>query len=84
MRGSAPRTPAGHRIPEAALNAIRSFVMGNFPVRIEAPSKVSLFAYDNGLVLVIPASRIGGCPTTAQIVGCVLARLGGDPPEPHW
>ena len=39
-------------MPEAALNAIRSYVMGDFPVRIEAPAKVTLFAYDNGTFIV--------------------------------
>ncbi len=41
-----------YEIPEAALNAVRSYVMGDFPVRIEAPAKVSLFAYDNGSFVV--------------------------------
>ncbi len=41
-----------YAMPEAALNAIRSYVMGDFPVRIEAPAQVSLFAYDNGTFVV--------------------------------
>lgn len=41
-----------YEMPEPALNAIRSYVMGDFPVRIEAPAKVSLFAYDNGSFIV--------------------------------
>ncbi len=39
-------------IPDATLDAIRSYVMGNFPVRIEGPAKVSLLAYDNGAMIV--------------------------------
>jgi hypothetical protein len=39
-------------MPDAALNGIRSFVMGNFPVRIEGPAKVSIFAYDNRTFIV--------------------------------
>ncbi len=39
-------------IPDATLNAIRSYVLGNFPVRIEAAAKVSIFAYDNGTFIV--------------------------------
>jgi len=39
-------------MPEPTLNAIRSFAMGKFPVRIEAPSKVSLFTYDNSTFIV--------------------------------
>jgi hypothetical protein len=41
-----------YEMPEPALNAIRSYVMGDFPVRLEAPAKVSLFAYDNGSFIV--------------------------------
>ena len=33
--------------PEGVLNAIRSYVMADFPVRVDAPAGVSLFAYDN-------------------------------------
>lgn len=39
-------------LPDATLNALRSYLMGNFPVRIEGPAKVSLFAYDNGTFIV--------------------------------
>jgi len=38
--------------PAPALNAIRSYIVGDFPVRIEAPAQVSLFAYDNGTFIV--------------------------------
>lgn len=41
-----------YALPEPTLNALRSYVMGGFPVRLEAPSKVSLFAYDNGSLVV--------------------------------
>ena len=41
-----------YQMPEAALNAIRSYVMGDFPVRIDGPAKISLFAYDNGTFIV--------------------------------
>ena len=39
-------------LPSATLNAIRSYVLGNFPVRVEGPAKVSIFAYDNGSFIV--------------------------------
>jgi hypothetical protein len=39
-------------LPDATLNAIRSYVLGDFPVRVEGPAKVSLFAYDNGTFIV--------------------------------
>jgi hypothetical protein len=39
-------------LPDATLNAIRSYVLGDFAVRFEGPAKVSLFAYDNGTFIV--------------------------------
>ena len=41
-----------YEIPEPALNAIRNYILSDFPVRIDAPAKVSLFAYDNGSFIV--------------------------------
>jgi len=41
-----------YEIPAPALNAIRSYILGDFPVRIDAPAKVCLFAYDNGTFIV--------------------------------
>jgi hypothetical protein len=41
-----------YELPEGELDALRSYVMGEFPVRIDAPAKVSLFAYDNGTFVV--------------------------------
>lgn len=36
-----------YSLPADVLNQIRSYVMADFPVRIDAPAGVSLFAYDN-------------------------------------
>lgn len=41
-----------YHYPQAALNAIRAVVASNLPVKLEAPSKVSLFLYDNGTAIV--------------------------------
>ncbi len=41
-----------YKIPEPALNALRSYLVGGFPVRIDAPAKVSLLAYDNKTLLI--------------------------------
>jgi hypothetical protein len=41
-----------YEIPAPTLNAIRSYIMGDFPVSIEGPAQVSLFAYDNGTFVV--------------------------------
>lgn len=41
-----------YEMPEGALDAIRSYILADFPVHLEAPAKVSLFAYDNGSYVV--------------------------------
>ena len=43
-----PENPSDlYALPQPVLTAIKQFVMRDFPVEIDAPSKVSLFAYDN-------------------------------------
>jgi hypothetical protein len=39
-------------LPQPVLAQIRRYVMGDFPVSIDAPGKVSLMAYDNGSFVV--------------------------------
>jgi hypothetical protein len=42
-----------YRLPAPVLNAIRSQLMGSFPIRLaDAPAQVSLFAYDNNAFVV--------------------------------
>jgi len=41
-----------YALPEPVLNAFRRVIGGALPVYLEAPGKVSLFAYDNGTFLV--------------------------------
>ncbi|HUJ32678.1 MAG TPA: hypothetical protein VLY23_15460 [Candidatus Acidoferrum sp.] len=41
-----------YNLPPEVLSAIKSYILGDFPVRLDAPSKVSLFAYDNGTFIV--------------------------------
>jgi hypothetical protein len=41
-----------YEYPDAALNEIRRILTPHLPVHLEAPSKVSLFAYDNGTFVV--------------------------------
>ncbi len=48
-----PDNPADlYELPEPTLNALRSYVMGGAPVRLEAPARVSLLTYDNGSLIV--------------------------------
>jgi hypothetical protein len=62
-----------YELPEDELNALRSYVMGDFPVRIDAPAKVSLFAYDNG-AMVVESFRDEPVEVTVRVKGRV-ARL---------
>jgi hypothetical protein len=62
-----------YELPEGELDALRSYVMGEFPVRIDAPAKVSLFAYDNGS-MVVESFRDETAEVTVRVKGSV-ARL---------
>ncbi|HUK02276.1 MAG TPA: hypothetical protein VLW26_08370 [Steroidobacteraceae bacterium] len=41
-----------YALPQAVWHVLRTYLQGNFPVRIDAPVRVSLFAYDNGSLIV--------------------------------
>jgi len=41
-----------YELPQPVLRAIRSYLQPDFPVRLDAPALVSLFAYDNGTFIV--------------------------------
>jgi hypothetical protein len=41
-----------YQLPQGVTNVIRKYLLADFPVRIDAPSRVSLFAYDNGSYIV--------------------------------
>lgn len=36
-----------YNLPPEVVSAIKDYILGSFPVRLDAPAKVSLFAYDN-------------------------------------
>jgi hypothetical protein len=65
--------------PAAALNEIRRVLSVSLPVRIEAPSKVSLFAYDNGTFIVenfrdqpVEVTAVRGTGANAQRIAVSL------------
>jgi hypothetical protein len=62
-----------YELPEPTLDALRSYVMGGFPVRLDGPAKVSLFAYDNG-AMVVESFRDEPVEVTVRVKGSV-ARL---------
>lgn len=41
-----------YQLPPETLTAIKTFMMGEFPVRLEGPSQVSLLVYDNNTFIV--------------------------------
>jgi hypothetical protein len=41
-----------YRLPPPATSAIKNYVMRDFPVRMDGPSQVALFAYDNNTFIV--------------------------------
>ncbi len=41
-----------YELPQSVLRSIRGYLQADFPVRIDAPALVSLFAYDNGTFIV--------------------------------
>lgn len=41
-----------YALPQATLSAIKDYILGDFPVHLDAPAQVSLFAYDNGSFIV--------------------------------
>jgi hypothetical protein len=41
-----------YEMPAEVLNSIKGYLLQDFPVRLDAPSKVSLFAYDNNTFVV--------------------------------
>jgi hypothetical protein len=48
-----PDNPSNlYDLPQPLLNRIRQTIAKDIPVRLDAPSKVSLFAYDNGAFIV--------------------------------
>jgi hypothetical protein len=54
-----------YNLPQPVLNVIRSYLQEEFPVRIEAPAQVSLFAYDNGTAIV---ESFRAEPTTVKLI----------------
>jgi hypothetical protein len=41
-----------YALPAKAISAIKNYVMRGFPVRLDGPAQVALFAYDNGAFIV--------------------------------
>jgi hypothetical protein len=57
-----------YNLPPGVTSAIKSYLLPNFPVRIDAPAQVSLFAYDNG-AFVIESFRAEDTEVTVSVAG---------------
>ncbi|MFR8356405.1 MAG: hypothetical protein ACLVEJ_12805 [Parabacteroides sp.] len=81
-------------LPEGVLNVFRRVMSRDLPVRIEAPSKVSLFLYDNGTFIV---ESFNDEPVTVHVVtgeavkqltdlvdNSVLTPVGGEKPDKRF
>ena len=64
-----PENPTDlYALPQPALTAIRQYLLRDFPVQIDAPSKVSLFAYDNH-TFVVESFRDAPAQVTVSTLG---------------
>jgi hypothetical protein len=57
-----------YRLPPAVTGAIKNFVMAGFPVRVDGPSHVALFAYDND-TLIVQSYRHAEADVTITVTG---------------
>jgi hypothetical protein len=59
-----------YNLPPEVLSLIKYYTLGNFPVRLDAPAKVSLFAYDNQ-TFVVESFADNKTDATVAIAGSV-------------
>jgi len=57
-----------YELPQPVLTSIKSYLMKDFPVQMDAPSRVSLFAYDNH-TFVVESYRDQPVTVTAAVLG---------------
>lgn len=83
-----------YALPPEVASSIKDFILGDFPVRLDAPSQVSLFAYDNGTFIVesfldkevkATMSTTGDFSKLVNIVsGEVITGEAPPPPRNRW
>jgi hypothetical protein len=54
-----------YKLPQAALTQIKHYLLADFPVTLDAPDRVSLFAYDNGAIVL---QSFRDTPSTVNVV----------------
>jgi hypothetical protein len=87
-----------YSMPQTVLTSIKTLIMGNFPIKLDAPAKVALFPYDNHSLVVesfrdtpsnVNVLTTGGFTklrnvTTGEVVaGVPVAFHRWDPPHGH-
>ncbi len=71
-----PENPSDlYNLPPAMLSQIRAVAQKNLPVRIDAPSQIALFTYDNGS-FVVQSFRAEATAVTVHISGRGLQNIG--------
>jgi hypothetical protein len=71
-----------YNLPVSVTRAIKSYLLEDFPVRIDAPAQVALFAYDNG-TFVVESFRAGETEVIVSVAGDVTLTnaLTGEAPK---
>jgi hypothetical protein len=57
-----------YNLPASVTSAIKSYLQADFPVRIDSPPQVALYAYDNG-AFVVESFRPDDAEVTVSVVG---------------
>ena len=63
-----------YRLPPAVTSAIKNYVMSGFPVRLDGPSQIALFAYHNN-TLIVESFRHDDSELTVSLLDRATSRL---------
>ena len=63
-----------YRLPPAVTSAIKNYVMSGFPVRLDGPGQIALFAYDNN-TLIVESFRHDDSELTVSLLDTATSRL---------
>ena len=78
-----------YRLPVAVTSALKSYIMRGFPVRVDGPAQVALFAYDNNTFIVesfLPSEtdvKISVAGNGAQLRNLVTGEVLAAQPQPQ-
>ena len=79
-----------YALPPEVTGAIKNYIMRDFPVRMDGPSQVALFAYDNGTFIVqsyLPTAtdvKVSNTGNSTRLKNLVSGEaIDGQLPSPH-